>query len=309
MKLFTLPFLLGLISPVMAQQAEPQTATSLPVTKQTIESKKTEPKITAQQWLERMSFAMRNLNFSTSFVVVKENRAEPYRWFHGVEDGNELEVLVLLNGPRFEVVRKQNVVSYFEPNKPAYSVAGKTISGPIPAAFSDGIEALQVSYNFVSVGRSRILGRPARLIRLVAKDAHRYGYWLWLDEQSGLLLKAALINRQGNFLEQLQFTHLDITKTPADALVQLKQSKMPAVIDVPKAQQNAQFDWRATWLPAGFEVKNSNRHRVGSSEQDADFISFNDGLVDVSIYVSKVKQKSRAIEATQEGATTLSTLR
>ena len=32
--------------------------------------------------LERLTQSLRNLNFNTSFVVVKNNQAEPYHWLH-----------------------------------------------------------------------------------------------------------------------------------------------------------------------------------------------------------------------------------
>ena len=46
----------------------------------------------AKTWLERLSHSLQTLNFATSFVVVKNNQAEPYHWFHGVDEENkELE--------------------------------------------------------------------------------------------------------------------------------------------------------------------------------------------------------------------------
>jgi sigma-E factor negative regulatory protein RseB len=255
-----------------------------------------------------MSNALATLNFSTSFVVVKDNRAEPYRWFHGVIDESELEILALLNGPRFEVARKDQLVSYFEPNKAPYSVLSDAISGPIPIAFSRSIEPLERSYNFVSVGRSRILGRPARLIRIVAKDRFRHGYWLWLDEHSGLLLKAALVNRQGELLEQVQFTHLDISEKPAETLIQLNKSNLPAIVDTAQGKAQTEFDWRVSWLPAGFELHKSNRHKIALSGKAAEFMLFNDGLVDVSVYVSDSEEKQRAAEVHQDGASAVLTL-
>ena len=42
----------------------------------------------AKSWLTHLSEALNQLNFNTSFVVVKNNHAEPYHWFHGIhEDG------------------------------------------------------------------------------------------------------------------------------------------------------------------------------------------------------------------------------
>ena len=57
-----------------------------------------EENVSAKVWLERLSTALNKLNFSTSFVVVKNNQAQPYHWFHGIdENGNELEIISLLN--------------------------------------------------------------------------------------------------------------------------------------------------------------------------------------------------------------------
>ena len=119
----------------------------------------------AEPWLERLAQSLQTLNFSTSFVVVKNNQAEPYHWFHGVdESGNELEILSLLNGPRRDVLRKHNTVSYIEPEAPPYSVSSQQIAGPIPAVLREGVTQLAKTYDFISVGRSRVLGRPAQLI-------------------------------------------------------------------------------------------------------------------------------------------------
>ena len=123
---------------------------------------------TAKLSFERLSVALRKLNFSTSFVVVKNNQAEPYHWLHGITKGTtsadqvELEILALLNGPRRDILRIDNTVSYIEPEYAPYSITSSYITGPIPAIFGQDINALENNYHFVSVGRSRILGRIAQ---------------------------------------------------------------------------------------------------------------------------------------------------
>jgi len=257
----------------------------------------------AEPWLERLSQSLNQLNFSTSFVVVKNNQAEPYHWFHGVmEDGVELEILALLNGPRRDVLRKGDVVSYIEPEFPPYSVAAKHISGPIPAILSQDITTLAKSYNFISVGRSRVLGRAAQLIRIVSKDEHRHGHWLWLDQESGLPLKMALITRKGQLLEQIQFTHLDITDTPAESLAQLNVAELPNVVNVPQSGIES-FAWDVNWLPQGFETVKLDRHRIAQTKQPVEFMLFSDGLVDISVYVGKSKDQQRAVDFALDGGT------
>jgi len=257
----------------------------------------------AKVWLKNLSTSLKTLNFSTSFVVVKNNQAEPYHWFHGVVDNNELEILAILNGPRRDILRKGHIVSYIEPEIAPYSVLSQQISGPIPTILSGDISSLEKSYEFISVGRSRVLGRSAQLIRLVSKDQHRFGYWLWLDKESGLLLKLALITRKGQLLEQIQFTHLDITEQIAESLQQLQSAELPPVVDVPASHPNSELLWQVNWLPSGFEQIKANRHRIPSTKQPVEFMLFNDGLVDVSVYISKSNVKKRAVEFVMDGAT------
>lgn len=258
----------------------------------------------AKSWLTRLSTSLHQLNFSTSFVVVKNNQAEPYHWFHGInEDGSELEILSLLNGPRRDILRKGNVVSYIEPELSPYSVISAQISGPIPAILAGDFHTLIQSYDFVSVGRSRVLGRPAQLIRMVSKDQHRFGHWLWLDQETGLLLKLAILTRKGELLEQIQFTYLDITETLADSLKRLDKAELPPVIEQAESAQDNKLAWQVNWLPTGFTRIKANRHLIAATKQPVEFMQFNDGLVDISVYISKSKVKQRTVEYVMNGAT------
>tara|TARA_R110000737_G_scaffold298125_1_gene304961 strand:+ start:369 stop:1331 length:963 start_codon:yes stop_codon:yes gene_type:complete len=258
----------------------------------------------AEPWLERLAQSLQTLNFSTSFVVVKNNQAEPYHWFHGVdESGDELEILSLLNGPRRDILRKKDTVSYIEPELPPYSVISQQITGPIPAVLRGDVNTLSQTYDFISVGRSRVLGRPAQLIRIVSKDPYRYGHWLWLDQKTGMLLKLALANRTGQLLEQIQFTHLDITVDMADSLLQLQQTSLPKVIEIPEGYQEQILQWQVNWLPAGFKRLNANRHRISTTNKPVEFMLFSDGLVDVSVYVNPSEENQRATDYVMDGAT------
>ena len=272
----------------------------------------------AKLLLERLSQSLRQSNFNTSFVVVKNNQADPYHWLHGIAENQlsesenegeseiekvELEILALLNGPRRDILRVNNTVSYIEPEYAPYSIHSEQISGPIPTVFGRDISALEQNYHFVSVGKNRILGRAAQLIRIVPKDAHRFGYWLWLDQQSGLLLKLAVITRTGNLLEQIQFTHLEITDTISENLRQLQATELPKIVEITNQQQVTDLAWQVNWLPEGFKPVKADRHLINTSKKPVEFMLFNDGLVDISVYVNPSQEKQRAIEYANDGAT------
>ena len=261
----------------------------------------------AKRWLEQLSQSLRQLNFTTSFVVVKNNQAEPYHWLHGIgENGLELEVFSHLNGPRRDVLRQGSIVSYIEPDQEPYSVRSPDARTPIPAIFRGDISELEDSYRFISVGRSRVLGRVARLVRIVAKDKYRFSYWLWLDQKTGLLLKMAVLTRQGHLLEQIQFTHLEVSEQLSDSLKQFQSTELPAV-SKGKQQLNKTLSWQVNWLPEGFKVVKSNQHRLNSysrnGDKDVEFMLFTDGLVDVSVYINPSQEKFREAEYANDGAT------
>jgi sigma-E factor negative regulatory protein RseB len=56
----------------------------------------------------------------------------------------------------------------------------------------------------------RVAGRACRVIEIVPRDAHRYGYRLCADLASNLLLKAQTLTLEGAVLEQVAFTQIAI---------------------------------------------------------------------------------------------------
>lgn len=264
----------------------------------------------AKLWLEQLSKSLRELNFTTSFVVVKNNQAEPYHWLHGIsEKGQELEIFSRLNGPRRDILRQGDIVSYIEPEQEPYSIISHHVQSPIPTIFRGDFSELEENYRFISVGRSRVLGRVAQLVRIVAKDNYRFSYWLWLDQQTGLLLKMAILTRQGLLLEQIQFTHIEVSEQLSGSLVQFQSSELPEIIKLNNQHENRVLAWQVDWLPQGFTVIKSNQHNLNSHNQGdnkaVEFMLFSDGLVEISVYVNLSPENFRAPEYASDGATTV----
>jgi sigma-E factor negative regulatory protein RseB len=114
-----------------------------------------------------------------------------------------------------------------------------------------------------------------------------------------------LITRKGQLLEQVQFTHLDITDKLSESLVQLQGAELPQIVALPKDHQEQKLGWRVNWLPQGFKSIKSNRHRINATKQTVEFMLFSDGLVEVSVYVAKSDEKQRPVDYVMDGATTV----
>src|SRR5690606_29241829 len=89
-------------------------------------------------------------------------------------------------------------------------------------------------------GQERIANRTALRLLMRPVDDMRYGYHIWLDQATGLVLKRVLLDEQGRPLETYQLVEL----TPPelyDGEVRLRQP-----------DSSAEPNWKPGWLPPGF---------------------------------------------------------
>ena len=261
----------------------------------------------AKDLLLNMANAVHTRNFDASFVVVKGKAMEPYRWVHAKQGETELEHLSLLNGAGLEMVRINDQVTYFEPQSQPYSINTDSIAGPIPEVLFKDIEALSAQYDFVLGGKGRIAGRAAQLVRIESKDEHKYNYWIWLDTESSLLLKAAYVNHQGEALEQLQLTHISVTEQPAPMILEVLNRNFPTPLpgNALEGEKSSATNWHIGWLPSGFKLLKSDRHNLDLNNELTDYYLYSDGFVEISVFVQRPLPGRRLSGSLTSGATTI----
>ncbi|ENO00486.1 MULTISPECIES: MucB/RseB C-terminal domain-containing protein [Pseudoalteromonas] len=261
----------------------------------------------AKDLLLNMANAVHTRNFDASFVVVKGKAMEPYRWVHTKQGETELEHLSLLNGAGLEMVRINDQVTYFEPQSQPYSINTDSIAGPIPEVLFKDIEALSSQYDFVLGGKGRIAGRAAQLVRIESKDEYKYNYWIWLDTESSLLLKAAYVNHKGEALEQLQLTHISVTEQPAPMILEVLNRNFPTPLpgNALEGEKSNATNWRIGWLPNGFKLLKSDRHKLDLNNELTDYYLYSDGFVEISVFVQRPLPGRRLSGSLTSGATTI----
>ena len=243
----------------------------------------------AAVWLDKLRTSLRTLNYRITFVVARANgESEPYLWRHGSKDGVEMEHLSLLNGPGREAFRIANVVSFFEPAVQPYSIRSNTINGPIPQQFFKAPELLNNAYNIVLVGRSRISGFAAQQIRIISRDKSRYSFTAWLDQDSGLLLKLDMLDLDGKLIEQIQVTSLHISDQPDAYFSRIEREKLPEVNRV-VSHPPVRHQWQINWLPKGMNLIKRDVHSLPVTGDPVDYVLLSDGMVDVSVYLHKIR--------------------
>lgn len=254
-----------------------------------------------QMLINEMSMASRDLNYDGVFMYRLGKQIDTMRIIHksGVNGVNEK--LISLTGQPREVIRDKNQVKcYFPENKAVVvdkSRLGKLVSTYLPQP----IQSISEFYNFEIAGEDRIAGKEAWIVNIRPKDKYRYGYQLWIDKKSKLLLKSELKNQLGITLEQIMFAQLNILDDIDDDLLQpsvsgkdytwynnTKNKKTEAETETSKKE------WQVTWMPAGFTMSEHAKASMITSQMPVEHLVYTDGLAMVSVFVEKLNQQPNA---------------
>ncbi|WP_108347879.1 sigma-E factor regulatory protein RseB [Vibrio cholerae] len=258
----------------------------------------------AEALLYQMNEASQHLNYELSYILVKKNSIEPLLYRHARQDDQQLAHLVYLSGPVREVIRRGDEVSYIEPGVEPFTIeSGNMVAPTIPMLNTDVAE-LSRYYDFVKVGRAREAGAACQVLRVVPKDGLRYSYVVWVDEKSHLPLRADLLDRDGEVLEQYRTISFSVSERLAEIMAGLNKVQLPEVLKLPKGSVQETF-WQVTWVPDGFQAMELNRYRMAMTERLVESQMYSDGLFNFSVYISASDNYSLKGQLVRQGRRTL----
>ena len=246
----------------------------------------------AFDWLDRMSTAIRDLNYRGTFVYQHNGKLEAMHVVHrGGEDSRQR--LFALSGAAREVIRDQEGVTCILSDSKAVMVDRSLPRGPF-AALPRDLEQLNRHYRFSLGGTDRVLRRASQVVVIEPRDAYRYGYRFWLDSEHALPLRSELVTADGRALEQMMFTQLQVLQRISDADLrpalggeEFTRYEGPAPAAEAEIPANSPRRWTFDWLPAGFELRGHNWHGMPVGGQRVEHWVFGDGLATVSVYIEK----------------------
>lgn len=249
----------------------------------------------AQQLLESMTEAARTLNYDGVFVYQHNDQMDAMRVIHQSQDGKERERLISLTGYAREVIRNGETVTCIFPDDQSVMIEKSRPYELLSAQFPDSIVKLADSYDFKLAGSDRTAGREAEIVKIVPRDRFRYGYRLWIDKQTNMLLKTELFNELGQPLEQFMFTHLEIVDEIPDKLLEPTITGTDFTwYENPDDDHNQIMNsaWQVSWLPNGFTISDHADELLANSPHEVHHLVFSDGLALISVFVEEVSQNS-----------------
>jgi sigma-E factor negative regulatory protein RseB len=248
----------------------------------------------AQQWLARIHDAPRQRNFYGTFVVTTGASVSSSRIHHFCEGPNQIEKIESLDGQMRQVFRHNDVVHSLWPTRRLAVIETRQVSGEFPALLSAGVERIAQHYDIRTRGTGRVAGHEAHVLVLQPRDGYRYGYRLWAEKATGLLLRAEVVDDRDHVLEVSAFSDLTLNVKPrADVLLQEMKRLDGYAVQRP-ALENVDLE-RAGWVlkqsPPGFKhVASVRRSFAAASPSDGAQPSvlqtiYSDGLTHVSIFI------------------------
>jgi len=240
----------------------------------------------AGAWLERMARAMHELAYEGTLVYAHDGDLESMEVVHGLIDGEEHERLRALSGKPFELIRSGDRVTCVWPAIRRAMVSRRP-ENFLPARPPREFASLPPLYTAEVAGTTRVAGHVTQGVRVRPNDAFRYGYRMWLDRDTGLLLRSDMISPAEGVVERFMFTSVktlehvdrDRFRRSLDGMDYVEHG------DGTSADRIEQPQWYVADLPPGFEAVSHRRKAMPPHGAAVQHSVYSDGLASVSVFI------------------------
>ena len=263
----------------------------------------------AQIWLKKIQSAAQKLNYSGTFVYQQGNHVRTSRITHLLDGKNEIEKLEILDGKPREYIRNNEEVICYVPETKTLLVEKRVTHDVFPAILAANPTDLAEFYNVKKSDIGRVAGHDCQTIILEPKDNLRYGYKLWAEKSTGLLLRAQTLNEKNEVVEQIAFTQITIGNIDKSRVKSSFPNTSGWHVENAVMSQVNLSGWTVKSVPPGFtkirEVKRlvSDTAVPGghTTSREVSQIVFSDGLAAISVFIEPGTQ-SRTEGSMQQGA-------
>lgn len=248
-----------------------------------------------QDWLKTIAFAAHQTDYSGTFIYQYGNHVETSRITHISDQDGEHEKLESLDGPHREIIRNNDEVWCSLDGHKAVRLEKRHKDREFPALLPEQLTVLSENYRISTGQHARVAGYDAQTIVFHPRDNLRYTHKFWAHSDSGLLLKAAVLNDHGQVVEQYAFTELSIggnikhdwtvpdKSSAANLAQQLHLSPLPKAGD-PVASSG----WQVDALPPGFQKIMEIRRPMRGKKTPVLHMVFSDGLAGISVFIENL---------------------
>ncbi len=277
---------------------------AIPVQAQTVNPVGVEAALNINEWLLRMhDAANKKRSYIGTLVQSSPQTMSSARIWHACDGNQQMERIETLTGAPRSTFRHNDKQVTFMPDVKVARIEKREQIGGFPELLKPGAGNIPEFYAVKALGHERIAGLDADVVQLLPKDALRFGYRIWTEKKSNLVVKLQTIDAAGSVLEQAAFSELQLdAPVKMDKLLQMMAATDGYKLDQPQLVKTtaAAEGWALKSPAAGFKPLNCYKRPAGATEPGATQTLqwlFSDGLATVSLFIEDF-DKTRH---TQEG--------
>lgn len=261
------------------------------------------------EWLTRMHEASRQRAYMGTLVVSAGSAMSSSRIWHVCDGTQQMERVETLTGAPRTTVRHNNEVVTFVPESKTAWVEKRESLGLFPELLRTPSNQIPEFYGVRVSAAERVAGHLADVVEITPKDALRFGYRIWSEKKTGLVVKMQTLGEQGAVLEQVAFTELQLdAPVRMDKLKRLMNDTKGYELHKPvlrKTTPEAE-GWRLKESVPGFLAMSCHTRETDGSALGGAPMQwvFSDGLASVSLFVEPYDAARHTLEkAAVMGAT------
>lgn len=261
-------------------------------------------------WLIRLHEASQRRAYVGTFVVSSSvGGMSTAKIWHVCDGTQQVERVESLTGaPRSTFRHNDQVVTFLPDSRVAVTEKRESL-GLFPNLLKSGEHAIQEFYAVQAAGHERVAGFDADVVELNPRDKQRYGYRIWSEKKTGLVVKLQTLDVDGRVLEQAAFSELQL-----DAPVRIeKLTQMMGNTEGYRVERRelvrttaAAEGWTLKQPVAGFKAMSCFKRPLGgqTATDMAMQWTFSDGLASVSLFVEAFDRQRHVKEGVMSmGAT------
>lgn len=243
------------------------------------------------EWIERMHGAPCLRPYAGTFVVLSASGAmASSRIWHACDGLQQMERVEALSGTPRTVFRRNDEVRTFWPQTRVARTDRREATGQFPRV--PVVEGTSISQFYVSrtLGQERVAGFAADVVWFKPVDSLRFGYKLWSERDTGLVVKLQTLGPDGRVLEQAAFSELDLNApVRAEQLSRLMDATDGYKLITPTVAKTtaAAEGWALRQPVAGFVPVSCHRRSVSAADEGRGVLQclYSDGFASVSLFL------------------------
>lgn len=243
------------------------------------------------QWIERLHSAPCSRAYAGTFVVLSANGAmSSSRIWHACDGQQQLERVESLSGTPRTVYRRNDEVRTFLPQARVVRSDRRDVSGLFPRVPLISGTSIAQFYTPRTLGQERVAGFVSEVVWFQPTDTLRFGYRLWSERETGLVIKLQTLAADGRLLEQAAFSELDLNASvKVEQLSRLMDATSGYKVLAPSVTRTTveAEGWTLRQPVAGFVPVSCHRKAVSGSNDAPSVLQclYSDGLASVSLFL------------------------